>query len=75
VGAELAKRLSVALVKEASDRTLRFFSDATARTLVVENLKAKQTLVASADKKQLRALEQAPKENSVAARAKRPSLV
>ena len=69
VGAELAKRLSVALVKEASDRTLRFFSDATARTLVVENLQAKQTLVASADKKRLRALEQAPKTKSVTARA------
>lgn len=56
VGAELAKRLSLVLVQEASDKNLRFFSDATAKTLVVENLKAKQTLVASAVKKHLRLL-------------------
>jgi hypothetical protein len=55
-GAALAKRLSLTLVTEATDRALRFYSDATAKTLVVENLKNAQTLVASADKKQLRLL-------------------
>ncbi len=57
VGADLAKRLSLVLIKEASDENLRFFSDATAKTLVVENLNARQTLVASADKKRLRLLD------------------
>jgi hypothetical protein len=56
LGAALAERLSLALVTEASDRDLRFFSDLTAKTLVVENLKNQQTLVATADKKQLRLL-------------------
>lgn len=55
-GVTLAKRLSLVLIKEASDRDLRFFCDATAKTLVVENLKDRQTLVASADKKKLRLL-------------------
>jgi hypothetical protein len=55
-GDALAQRLALALVEEASHRDLRFFSDATAKTLVVENLKNQQTLVASADKKRLRLL-------------------
>jgi len=55
-GDALAQRLSLVLVKEASDRDLRFFADATAKTLVVENLKNQQTLVASSDKKRLRLL-------------------
>lgn len=55
-GALVADRLSLSLVTEASGRDLRFFSDATARTLVVENSKSKQTLIASADKKRLRVL-------------------
>jgi hypothetical protein len=56
LGDALAERLSLALVTEASDRDLRFFSDATAKTLVIENLKSQQTLVATADKKRLRLL-------------------
>lgn len=59
-GDAFAKRLSLSLVNEASDRDLRFFSDATAKTLVVENLKNQQTLVASADKKRLRLLAASP---------------
>ncbi len=71
VGAELAKRLSLVLVKEASDENLRFFSDPKAKTLVVENLKAKQTLVATADRKQLRLLADAPKAKPVSAQVPR----
>ena len=56
LGDALAARLSLALVTEASDRDLRFFSDASAKTLVVENLKNQQTLAATADKKRLRLL-------------------
>lgn len=67
VGAELAKRLSLTLVKEASGRDLRFFSDAAGKTLVIENIAGGETLVASADKKLLRALEQSEaKEKSTA---------
>jgi hypothetical protein len=73
LGAALAERLSLTLVKEASDRDLRFFSDPSAKTLVVENLKSKQTLVASADKKRRPLLEGAPAAKPAKARASAPS--
>jgi hypothetical protein len=58
-GAELAQRLSLGLVEEASGKDLRFFSDARATTIVVETLATKQTIVACADQERLRSI-QAP---------------
>lgn len=53
-GEELAKRLSLKLVKEASGKDRRFFSDAKGDVLVVEEIKAKRTRFASATKKQFK---------------------
>jgi hypothetical protein len=74
LGDALAERLSLALVTEASDRDLRFFSDANAKTLVVENLKNQQTLVATADKKRVRLLAApTPSKATKPTKAARPS--
>jgi hypothetical protein len=71
IGDALSKRLSLGLIKRASGDDLRFFSDATAKTLVVENLKSQQTLVASADRKQLRLLDESVSSPVAADRARR----
>jgi hypothetical protein len=52
-GEALSKRLSLALVKEASGKDRRFFSDAKGDVLVVEEIKAKRTRFAGATNKQL----------------------
>jgi Leucine-rich repeat (LRR) protein len=53
-GEELAKRLSLSLITDASSKDFRYFSDATGDLLVVEDIKAKQTRFASATKKQFK---------------------
>jgi len=53
-GEALAKQLSLALVKEASGKDIRYFSDAKGDVLVVEEIKAKRTRFAAATKKQFK---------------------
>ena len=53
-GEALAKQLSLALVKEASGKDIRYFSDAKGDVLVVEEIKAKRTRFSSATKKQFK---------------------
>jgi hypothetical protein len=53
-GEELAKRLSLTLIAEASGKDFRYFSDATGDVLVVEEIKARRTRFASATKKQFK---------------------
>jgi hypothetical protein len=57
-GKELAKHLSLKLVKEASGKDRIFYSDAKADVLLVEDVKAKQTRFAGATKKQLKLAQQ-----------------
>jgi hypothetical protein len=57
-GEALSKRLSLALVTEASGMDLRYFSDATGGMLVVEEIKGRRTRFASATKKQLKLVQQ-----------------
>ncbi len=57
-GEALSKRLSLALVKEASGKDRRFFSDAAGDLLVVEEIKAKRTRFAGTTKKQLKLVSQ-----------------
>ncbi|NOT74213.1 MAG: hypothetical protein HOP08_04735 [Cyclobacteriaceae bacterium] len=57
-GEALAKRFSLKLIAKASGKDRRFFSDATGDVLVVEDIKAKETLFAGATKKHLRMVQQ-----------------
>lgn len=62
-GKELSKRLSLRLVKEASGKDRRFFSNAKGDVLVVEEIKARTTRVAASTKKQLKLVEPPGKKN------------
>ncbi len=57
-GEALAKQLSLSLVKEASGKDLRFFSDPKGDMLVVEEIKAKRTQFAASTKKHFKLLKQ-----------------
>jgi hypothetical protein len=57
-GEALAKRLSLKLVKEASGKDRRFFSNVTGDVLVVEEIKKKRTQFAGATEKQLKLVKQ-----------------
>ncbi|HWA35762.1 MAG TPA: leucine-rich repeat domain-containing protein [Cyclobacteriaceae bacterium] len=52
-GDAISKRLSLKLVREASGKDRRYFSDAKADVLVLEDIKARKTCFAGATKKQL----------------------
>lgn len=57
-GNDLAKQLSLKLIKEASGKDRRFFSDAKGDVIVVEEIKEKRTRFAGSTKKQLTLVKQ-----------------
>lgn len=64
-GDALSERLSLKLIREASGKDRRFFSDAKGTVLVVEDIKAKTTRFAGATKKQLKLVERPVVSNTI----------